>query len=232
MKYFIKLVLLFISTQSCKSPSDFDLATLTLQTEKISSIVPDIKHRKSIHAYGNKGIEYVITKDDRFLNFNGTRLTGRQNPDSKKYGLNGVSFYYHKKDSILHQYTIAIYSTQQAYDLLHTLQEKLGKPNFKYFKQKERLNGKKIPRYFLWEDTTNHLLYLLKYDMSETLKARLEVKQNTTDIRSLNIMGAFGYWEDYLYARKQKGNSKYTYQDYLKDELQKDPESAANFFTE
>ncbi|MDB0601582.1 hypothetical protein [Tenacibaculum maritimum] len=69
MKYFIKLVLLFISTQSCKSPSDFDLATLTLQTEKISSIVPDIKHRKSIHIYGNKGIEYVITKDDRFLNF-------------------------------------------------------------------------------------------------------------------------------------------------------------------
>ncbi len=228
MKILFKIILMTSVLQSCKSQPNFDLTELSLKSEKISSLVPDIKN-KTIYPYGGNGTEYVITKNYRFLNFNGVILIGRQSPNSKR-GINGVSFYYNKKDSIINQYGVSIYSEKQAKDLLNALIEKLGKPDFtSYMRVEDKIDDNFDA--LLWEETTNNHLYLIRYGLDGTVKASLEVKNNSTNIQDLYLTGEFGYWEDFLLSRKQKGDTNYTYQDYLKDELKNDPENLANQYT-
>lgn len=225
MKTLIKIILMTSIFQSCTSQSDFDLTQLSLKSEKVNELVTkDMK--KQVFPLGNTDKEYMNVRSDKFLNFNGTNLVGRQNPNSKN-GVNGLSFYYNKKDSIIYKYEVYIFSDQQAKDLLEALNKKLGKPQFTHFRIPEDKSNNKFDA-LLWEDKTNNKLYLLNYDLDDTIKAKLEVKRNSSNLEELNIIGAFGYWEDYLYARQRKNDSNYSYQDYLKEKLENNPDNIQN----
>ena len=228
MKIIYKIILMSFILQGCKSQSNFDLAKLSLNKEKVSDIVTS-EMKKQVFPLGETDNEYLNVRDEKFLNFNGTNLVGQQNSNSKQ-GVNGVSFYYNKKSNVIYKYEVYIYSENQAKDLVKTIKEKLGEPSFSHFKKPEdKVNGKFDA--LLWEDTTSNKLYLLNYGLNGTVKVKLEVKNNLSNIKELNIIGAFGYWEDYLYARQRKKEPNYSYQDFLKEELEKDPESYYNVRT-
>ncbi len=191
MNKLFKIFLMASMMQSCGSQTDFDLTQLTLKGEKIGDFVTK-DMTKQVYPLVNKTVtdkEYIIVKSDKLLKFNSTNLIGRQNPNSHKYGINGVSFYYTKVDSIIYKYTISIYSKKQAKDLLKALYEKLGKPNYTSYRSaedKEKNNFNAL----LWEDTVNNHLYQLRYGLNGTVKANLEVKNNSTNIQELNIIRA------------------------------------------
>ncbi|WP_034258709.1 hypothetical protein [Aequorivita capsosiphonis] len=228
MKTIIKIILMTSIFQACTSQSDFDLTQLTLNGEKVNALVTK-EMKNQVFPLGNTENEYLNVRDDKFLNFNGTNLVGRQNPNSEN-GVNGVSFYYNKNDSVIYKYEIYIFSDKQARDLVSALNDKLGKPQFTHFKKPEDKDNNKFDA-LLWEDITNNKLYLLNYGLDGTVKAKLEVKNNSSDIEELNIIGAFGYWEDYLYVRKRKNNPHFSYQDFIKEDLESDPNSYYNAIT-
>lgn len=222
MKSLLKTLILFTMFQSCKSQSNFDLIELSLNKDKVNEIVPkDSKVRT--YPLGITENAYLSTKEEKLLTFNKVSLIGRQSQESKR-GINGVNLYYNKKDSIIYKYQVFIYSEKQAIDLLSALKSKLGEPNYtKYmrFADKEKNDFSAL----LWEDTANNRLYLLDYGLDGTEKAKLEVKENSSNIKELNLIGSFGYWEDYLYARKKKDNpTSYTYQDFLAEKIKRDPD--------
>lgn len=225
-KTIFKIALISLILQSCTAQqSDFDLTQLTLKKEKVNQLIAeDMKMR--VYPLGNTHKEYVNVKSDKFLNFNGTNLIGQQNPNSKN-GVNGVSFYYNKKDSIIYKYEVHLYSEKQAQNLLTALSNKLGHPQFtSYMRHGDKANNNFSA--LLWEDTTNNHLYLLNYSLNSTEKAKLEVKNNSSNIEELNMMGPFGYWEDYLYKRTRKNNPNYSYQDFLAEMLEENPDNIQN----
>jgi|GEM_PF-3644876 len=219
MKSIFKTLIMCIIFQGCQSQSNFDLIELSLNKDKINDVITkDTKIKK--YPLGNTNNEYISTKAEELLIFNNTSLIGSQNPDSNR-GVNGINFYYNKKDSIIYKYQVFIYSKVQAEKLLSALKLKLGEPNYTgymRFGDKEKDNFSSL----LWEEKENNRLYLLNYSLNETEKARLEVKNNSSDINELNLTASFSYWEDYLKVRKRKDNLNYTYQDFLDEKLKRD----------
>ena len=230
MKLSIKIFILSIVMQSCNAQSDFDLTQIKLQKDKISDVIATDVKRTVRPGGGGIDLEYLSIKDPKFLRFHGADLRGQQNPDNNNYGLNGITVYYNKQDSIIFRYDIYIYSEKQAKDLLSALREKLGEPNFTGFRKPEDKTKNKF-RTIVWEDLKKQELYFFEYTLDETIKGQLKVIHNFKDINRLNILGFFSEWEDYLYVRQQKGNINYTYQDFLKDENEKDPSNSYNMIT-
>ncbi len=228
MKTIVKFLIIGIIFQNCQSQSNFDIADLTLKNEKVSELVSE-NMKKQVFPMGNTNNEYMNIRHEKFLNFNNTNLKGRQHPDSNR-GINGVSFYYNKKDSIIYKYEIYIFSEKQAKDLLQALKTKLGAPQFTHYHMPEdKLNDNFNA--LLWEDTKGERLFLFQYSLDETVKAKLEVKRNSDDIQELNLFGNFSYWEDYLYVRQRKNDPNYTYQDFLKEQLDKNPDNFQNLLS-
>ncbi|WP_289044021.1 hypothetical protein [uncultured Olleya sp.] len=218
-KVFFTLIVGSYILKSNIPQSNFDLTKLSLNKDKINDVITkDTKIKK--YPLGNTNNEYISTKAEELLIFNNTSLIGRQNPDSNR-GVNGINFYYNKKDSIIYKYQVFIYSKVQAEKLLSALKLKLGEPDYTGYmrlgdKEKEKFSS------LLWEEKENNRLYLLNYSLDETEKARLEVKINSSDINELNLTASFSYWEDYLKVRNRKDNPNYTYQDFLDEKLKRD----------
>ena len=213
-----------IFTSCTSQQSDFDLTQLTLKKDKVSDLVTKDMKVEVFPVSLNQ--EHVNVRSDKFLNFNGTNLVGQQSSNSKN-GINGVSFFYNKKDSIVYKYEVYIFSEQQAKDLVSALKKKLGEPQYTSFKSHEDKNNN-LFNALLWEDLKNNHLYLLDYDLDGTVKAKLEVKNNSSNIEELNIIGAFGYWESYLHVKKRKNDPNYSYQDFLIEKLENNPNNIQN----
>ncbi len=218
--------------QSCQSQSNFDLTQLTLKGEKINDIVSkDMKPVMYPAGVDKGGVikKYVNVKGgkaNKLLNFNGTSLVGKQSLNSKN-GINGISFYYKTKDSTIYKYDVYIFSKKQAKDLLTALKKKLGEPQFTSFSTPEdKINGNFEG--LLWVDNTKNHLYMFEYSLDQTIKAKLIVQNNSWNIEEITIFPPFSYWEDYLYDRKRKNDSNFSYQDFLKKELENNPNDIQN----
>ena len=206
---------------SCAAQSDFDLTQINLNKDKITDIAgADAKEYADDRSEEKK---VLVTKKSKFLYFNNISFEGQQNPDNNDSGINGVSFYYNNSDDIVYMYNIHIYSLNEAEQIIKTVQEKLGKPNYSYrhWSDKDTDTNDKL----LWEDQDNKILYCLDISTDSTTKVSLYVLHNFDDITKLELPGGpFGSWEDYLYERKKKKDTTYTYQNYLEELKVKDPD--------
>lgn len=229
----MKNLAIFIFTgmvlNSCGAQSDFDLKNIKFLEDKITEIAKPEQITQTFPIEGSD-IEYAMLKNAENLSFYGTNLRGRQNPDSKR-GINGIHYYYHTSDSLIYKYEVYIYSEEEAVELLATLKKQFGEQNFTRLKHGPEDKSDDNFKALLWERQAEKVLYMLEYTLDETIKAKLIVHHNFEDIVKLNMIGAFGYWEDYLKERKKKNDPNYTYQNFLSDELANNPRSLYSKFT-
>ncbi len=230
MKPLFSFLLIATLILSCKSQPKFDLYDIELGLTKVNSIVPEDAKQKTFKLGKNTGLEYTMVRSEELLNFNGMPLSGILNPDSGR-GENGVSFYYNIKDSLISKYNITIFTQKEGKNLLLSLRERLGEPNYYSYmraadKEKDNFNA------LIWEDNKNNRLYRLTYGLDETVKATLEVTENDLPIEILNLTGPFGYWESYLEERENRDKpGTYTYQQFVTEQNKIDPNNFYNVLT-
>ncbi len=214
MKFILKILVLGILIHSCKGQTNFDLTQIVLKKDKVSDLVSsDMK--KQIYPIESTDLEYMNVRDSKFLTFKGVNLEGQQHPDSNN-GVNGISFYYNKKDNLIYKYVVYVFSEEEAVNLLNIMKIEFGIPSFQIFEGTNEIESNE-PYGILWERETDKILYMLEYSENETIKAKLTAQYNYEDIVKLNILPPFGCWSDYLKERKSKNKSEFSYGDFLKE---------------
>ncbi len=211
---------------ACKSQSNFDLTKVKLNEDKISDLISSEIKTATYNAGVSEGeYKYTSTGSDKILIFNNVNFSG-ENPDASYE--NKVTFYFNKKDSIINRYQLETLVTEQSNKLIEVLREKLGEPNYTGFSD-EKNKQDSYPSEFIWEDIKNGLLYHISY-----------TKQHYGMDSNLNVMPiaenypalpGITYWEDFIIERKKRGNPNYTYQQFIIDETEHDPENVYNTYT-
>ncbi|WP_010520520.1 hypothetical protein [Aquimarina agarivorans] len=220
LKKIIQIVIINLFINSCSAQSDFDLTDIKLNRDKIIDIVGSDSEKNADDDL-SLGKRRLIVKNNEFLHFNNVNFKGQQNPNNDDHGINGVSFTYNKSDFVITKYDIHIYSLDEAEKIIKTLHEKLRNPDYTYFGREKRENKYSL----IWEDQENKILYCLKVSLNETSKVYLTVLHNFDDVLKLELHGPFNGWEKYLYERKKKKNLNYTYQDFLEELKESDPDN-------
>ncbi|MFD1552975.1 hypothetical protein DNU06_15765 [Putridiphycobacter roseus] len=223
MKIMLGILLSFTLLQGCQSQSDFDLAKIILNQDKVSDIIPkDIKLATYDNGVTNGDNKYASTGSDKILIFNQINLSG-ENPKANYE--NKAVVYFNIQDSIITRYQLDISVTKQSEELLKTLKEKLGNPNYTGFSsEKDKMDN--LPSEFIWEDIENNILYHLSYSKQHYgIDANLNV---LPIMKTYPALPGITYWESFMHYREKSDNTNYTYQDFLKERLENDPDNIQN----
>ena len=227
MKIILGIFLSCILLQGCKSQSDFDLAKIILNQDKISDVTPkNIKLATYDIGVANGDYKYTSTGSDKILVFNQINFSG-ENPKANYE--NKAALYFNIQDSIITRYQLDISVTKQSKELLETLKEKLGKPNYTGFdSEKDKIDN--VPSGFIWEDIENNILYHLSYSKQHYgIDANLNV---LPIMKTYPALPGITYWEDFTYQREKRKDSNFTYQQYLKENLAKNSDDIQNKLSE
>ncbi|MBU2947015.1 hypothetical protein [Zobellia uliginosa] len=227
MKVILGIFLSCFLLQSCKSPSDFDLAKITLNQDKISDVIPkDIKLKTYNIGVADGDYKYTSTGSDKILIFNQINFSGK-NPKANYE--NKAALYFNTQDSVITRYQLETLATEQSKELLRTLKEKLGNPNYTGFRRaKDKIQN--IPDRFIWEKNEENTLYHLTY-----------LKQHYGIDATLNVLPimetypalpGISHWESFTSRRKKRKDPNFTYQQYLKENLAKDSDDIQNKLSE
>ncbi|WP_185113828.1 hypothetical protein [Chryseobacterium sp. Leaf405] len=190
----------------------FDLLSLELPVSE-SSITSKIKIEDQKFQSVNLS-EYLSLEKDA-LNFNGRSLYGSiDNSPDTSYLANGVKFYIDKKTNLVEAYRLDIKTTAETRQLEKSLVDKFGK-TFYYYKDKDM-------NFRIWE--YNGSTYFLEvnatsvYNGQHTISGNLCVISNrSTEFYNNYLAGGFGYYADYLRAKKNTKKKGYTYNDFLNE---------------
>ncbi|MBO0593935.1 hypothetical protein I2486_21255 [Cellulophaga sp. E16_2] len=218
MKQILGILLTCILLQSCKPQSDFDLAKITLNQDKISDVIPkNIKMTTFDIGVAEGDYKYTSTGSDKILIFNQINFSG-ENPKANYE--NKAALYFNIQDSIISRYQLETSDTEQSKELLKTLKEKLGSANYTGFKS-EKDKTENIPDGFIWEKIKENTLYHLSYSKQHYgIHATLNV---LPILETYPALPGISYWEDFTFQRNKRKDSDYTYQQYLIDELENNP---------
>ncbi|MBE9602279.1 hypothetical protein [Pedobacter sp. MC2016-24] len=205
------ILLLNLLIQACHS-QNFDLATLKLPVAE-SSITSKIKLDDQKFQVGNLN-EYISLEKDA-LYFSGKSLYGSiDNSPNTSYMANGVRFYIDKKTNQVEAYRLGIKTTAETSKLEKGLEEKFGK-TFYYYKDPDM-------NFRIWEYNGN--TYFLEvnsttvYNGEHTTSSDLFVVNNKCEaFLNYCMAGGFGYYQDYLNAKKKSNKKQYTYNDFLNE---------------
>ena len=205
------ILLMTILTQSCHS-QNFDLSTIVLPVSE-SSITSKIKLEDQ--NFQTAGLNEYISLEKDALYFEGKSLYGSiDNSPGTSYLANGVKFYVDKKTKQIEAYRLNIKTTEETSKLEKALEAKFGK-TFYYYKDDD-MNFK------IWEYKGN--TYFLEvnsttvYNGEHTTSGDLCVINNKhTAFYNYYMAGGFGYYQDYLRAKKKSNKKVYTYNDFLNE---------------
>ena len=158
--------------------------------------------------------EYTSLEKDA-LNFNGKSLYGSiDNSPDTSYLANGVRFYIDKKTNLVEAYRLDIKTTAETRQLEKSLVDKFGKTF--YYDKDEEMNFR------IWEHNGN--TYFLEvnatsvYNGKHTISSDLCVISNkSSEFYNNYITGGFGYYADFLRAKKKTTKKAYRYNDFLND---------------
>ncbi|PAM92661.1 hypothetical protein B4N84_21235 [Flavobacterium sp. IR1] len=210
MKKTILLIFLCLVIQSCNSQKK-DLSQITF-SEKHDTFFGNIpnKFRLSIDAKTYTG--YYKSEADQILNFNDVSISDYKN-EKGGFGTNSVAFAFTKKDSVLCEYIVYLYTHKSIEKIISALNSKLGKAKFvRKFHQTD-----KLPDAYLWKN--NHIIYLLN-GASQHAAWLTVFDTNRQELYENRISGSFQYYYDYLeYLKKhQKTDKQISFYQYAKIE--------------
>ncbi|TDO21294.1 hypothetical protein [Pedobacter duraquae] len=205
------IVLLNLIIQSCHS-QNFDLATLKLPVPE-SSITSKFKLEDDKFLVAN--LSQYSSLEKEALYFGGKSLYGSiDNSPTTSYLANGVKFFIDQKTKQIEAYRLGIKTTAETEKLVKVLEAKLGK-TFYYYKDPDM-------SFRIWE--LNGITYFLEvnsttvYNGEHTVSSDLHVVNNKAETFYNYIMaGGFGYYADYLNAKKKSTKKVYTYNDFLNE---------------
>ncbi len=197
--------------QSCHS-QNFDLSSLALPATE-SNVSSKIKLEDQ--KFQTAGLNEYTSLEKDALYFEGKSLYGSiDNSPNTSYLANGVKFYIDKKTNQIEAYRLDIKTTSETSKLEKALEAKFGK-TFYYYKDTDM-------SFRIWEYKGN--TYFLEvnsstvYNGEHTISGDLCVINNKfTAFYTYYMAGGFGYYQDYLEAKKKSNKKVYTYNDFLNE---------------
>lgn len=207
----LSILLLNTITQSCHS-QNFDLSDLVLPVTE-SSVASKIKLED--RRFQTIGLNEYTSLEKSALNFGGKSLYGSiDNSPNSSYLANGVRFYIDKKTNQIEAYLLQIRTTAETSKLEKSLEARFGK-TFYYYKDEDmnfRIWEYKGNTYFLEVNSTT--IYNGKHTISSDLCV---VNNKSTGFYNYYLAGGFGYYKDYLNAKRKSKKKVYSYNDFLND---------------
>ncbi|WP_442587474.1 hypothetical protein ACSBL2_15625 [Pedobacter sp. AW31-3R] len=205
------ILVMGIITQSCHS-QDFDLSALVLPVTE-SSITS--KFKLEDQKFQTAGLDEYISLEKEVLYFEGKSLYGSiDNSPTTSYLANNVRFYIDKKTNQVEAYRLETKTTAETSKLEKALEAKFGK-TFYYYKDPDmnfRIWEYKGNTYFLEVNSTT------VYNGQQTVTGDLCVVNNKSEVfYNYYLAGGFGYYQDYLRAKKKSQKKVYTYNDFLNE---------------
>ena len=208
---FAGVLLLNLMIQACHS-QNFDLENLKLP---VAASTITSKFEVSDDKFMSGGLSEYSSLDKNVLYFGGKSLSGSiDNSPTTSYLANGVKFYIDKNANMIQAYRLGIKTTAETEKLVKALETKLGK-TFYYYKDPEM-------SFRIWE--LNGITYFLEvnsttvYNGEHTVSSDLYVVNNKAETFNNYMMaGGFGYYADYLNAKKKSTKKVYTYNDFLNE---------------
>ncbi|MCX2485835.1 hypothetical protein [Pedobacter sp. MR2016-24] len=209
---FTTLSLAFI-LQAC-APPDFDLAKISLPISKdlLLAKIPLEDDKMSIG-----DAERFTSLEKKALYFEGESLYGSiNNSPNTSYLANQVIFFIDKKTNKAEAYQLDIKTTDETAKLEKALDKKLGKTQFHYKHDgmSFRIWENKEVTYFLEVNGTT------SYNGVKTISSSLHVVSNNYPLLYKYFMGGgFGYYGDYIAAKRRNKKANYTYGDFVKEKV-------------
>ena len=207
----LSLLVMSMFIQSCNS-QNFDLSSIVLPVKE-SSITS--KFQLEDQNFQVAGLDEYISMEKDALYFEGESLYGSiDNSPNTSYMANFVKFYIDKKTNQIEAYKLETKTTQETKKLEKALEAKFGK-TFYHYKDPSMT-------FRIWEYKNNtyflEINYTTVYNDKASVTGDLCVVNNKADgFYNYYMAGGFGYYQDYLRAKKENLNKNYTYNDFLNE---------------
>ena len=197
--------------QSCNS-QNFDLSSIVLPVKE-SSITS--KFQLEDQKFQTAGLDEYISTEKDALYFQGESLYGSiDDSPNTSYMANLVRFYIDKKTNQVEAYKLETKTTEETKKLEKALEAKFGK-TFYHYKDPSMT-------FRIWEFNGNtyflEINYTTVYNGKASVTGDLCVVNNKAEgFYNYYMAGGFGYYQDYLRARKKSSKGSYTYNDFLNE---------------
>lgn len=197
--------------QSCNS-RNFDLSSIVLPVNE-NSITS--KFQLEDQEFKTAGLDEYISMEKDLLYFEGQSLSGSiDNSTNTPYMANFVKFYIDKKTNQVEAYRLETKTTMETEKLERALEAKFGK-TFYHYKDPSMT-------FRIWEYKGN--TYFLEINFTTVYNGRACVTGNVCVVNNqaeefynYYMAGGFGYYQDYLRAKKKSSKGNYTYNDFLNE---------------